>query len=465
MEKLTLRDVSDGERKNFKYALDVIEKKDPDTAIGMLKSLVQKRPAFNEARKVLFEQCKVKADKLNLFSKFLAKFKVSGHVTKGRANLVRKKAPEAFKNAVDAIALNIYDLQGVRLMADAAEAMDANFIAIEIMEAVQDNFEDNESFLRAMAALYQKNNMGLELVRIRQRISSMRPDDLDAQSELRSASAMATMEAGRWEEEGTYQDRLKDKDQSEAIEQEDRIVRSEDDVLEMLERYCARRDAGEEGIEVYRKIGDLSYKAGKFTDSIEAYNKVVELMGTLDPTIDAEIEKANVGIYKQNIAILTEQGDEDKVREMTEECYAYRLGRAEDRVQKYPNDTELRFALAEVYWEGEAIDKALEQFQLAQRNPHHRLTAIVYLGRCFAAKKQWDLSIEQFEKAVGEMAIMDKPKMDAMYHLGITYEATGKIDKAMECFKEIYQANVNYRDVKERMDAFYQKKAAEENGA
>ena len=83
------------------------------------------------------------------------------------------------------------------------------------------------------------------------------------------------------------------------------------------------------------------------------------------------------------------------------------------------------------------LDKALEQFQLAQRNPQKRLSAIVYLGRCFAEKKQYDMAVEQYDKAISEMPVMDKEK------------------QAMECFKQIYSTNVNYLDVAKRMDAYY----------
>jgi tetratricopeptide (TPR) repeat protein len=117
----------------------------------------------------------------------------------------------------------------------------------------------------------------------------------------------------------------------------------------------------------------------------------------------------------------------------------------------------LRYFLAVVYWEGGHIDNALEQFQIAQKNPHHRLSAMVYLGRCFASKKQFDLSVEQFTKAVSEMIAMDKAKMEALYHLGVTYEEMGDSENAMNCFKQIYQANVNFMDVAQRMEKYYQK--------
>ena len=45
--------------------------------------------------------------------------------------------------------------------------------------------------------------------------------------------------------------------------------------------------------------------------------------------------------------------------------------------------------------------------------------------------------------------------MEALYFLGNTYEGGGNMEKAMECYKEIYQANALYRDVAQRIDDYY----------
>ena len=125
----------------------------------------------------------------------------------------------------------------------------------------------------------------------------------------------------------------------------------------------------------------------------------------------------------------------------------------------------MRYEAAVVYWDLGNVEKALEQFQLAQRNPQKRLAAIAYLGRCFAAKEQYDMAIEQLEKAVKEMPTMDELKMETVYHLGITYEVVGEAEKALNCFKDIYAINVGYEDVGKRIDNYYAKKRAEKQNA
>ena len=61
------------------------------------------------------------------------------------------------------------------------------------------------------------------------------------------------------------------------------------------------------------------------------------------------------------------------------------------------------------------------------------------------------MAIDQFTAASESMIGMHKEKLDALYHLGTTYEATGNLEKANDSFKQIYQANVNFRDVAQKM--------------
>jgi len=196
----------------------------------------------------------------------------------------------------------------------------------------------------------------------------------------------------------------------------------------------------------------------RYENAIDAYEWIVKKMGTLDPAIDKAIEKANVGIGNKNIEQLRANGaSEEQIKEQQDAIYNYRLERYEDRVQKYPNDLMLKFELAEVYWEGGNVDGALEQFQLAQRQPQKRLAAIVYLGRCFQKKGQLDMAVEQYQKALTDMLTMSEAKLDTLYYLGQAYETMGNKKDALDCFKQIYSADITYRDVKERVAANYAK--------
>jgi tetratricopeptide (TPR) repeat protein len=87
-----------------------------------------------------------------------------------------------------------------------------------------------------------------------------------------------------------------------------------------------------------------------------------------------------------------------------------------------------------------------------------RFNAVSICGRCFLVKDHYDMAIEQLSTALAEMLVMDKAKKEALYYLAKTYEAAGNAEKALENYKEIYQADVNYLDVGKKVQEYYNSK-------
>ncbi len=358
----------------------------------------------------------------------------------------------------------MYSAPGLNLLKDAGKKTDTLFIELEAMELLTEMAPENETYLNNLAKRYEELKDGRNYLKVRQKLSALHPDDLELQGALREAAAIATMEEGGWDtdEEKSFTEKIKKTDENKVdSKMGDKIIRAEDDIRHNIKLYEDEIERGNESLDMYRKLADLYMKIGDYQKCIDTYQFIVKKVGTLDPAIDKAIEKAHCAILqKQADDILAAKGPdaEEKVKKIKDEIYAYRLGRYEERIKLYPQDLQLRYEIAELYWEGHEIEKAMEQFQLAQRNPQKRLLAIVYLGRCFHEKGQDDMAIEQFEKAISEMPVMDKVKMDTLYHMGITYESIGNMEKAMDCFKQIYSADIAFRDVSQRIDKFYQSK-------
>jgi tetratricopeptide (TPR) repeat protein len=85
------------------------------------------------------------------------------------------------------------------------------------------------------------------------------------------------------------------------------------------------------------------------------------------------------------------------------------------------------------------------------------LDSILYLGRAYSRKNFHDLAIEQFSLLKNEIQVMDERKKDAIYELGCCFESMGDQDKAIEEFKVVYSADISFRDVADKINAFYSK--------
>lgn len=456
IEKKNLKDVSSSLRSMYQKAKGVLDKNELDYSIELLKQIVQCEPGLLEARASLRDAERARSEKMGALSKIFAQMKSSKFIVRARANTKNPKA--AMGDAEEALALYLYSPVALNTLADVAKAAGAEFISVEALEILRDKEPKNEANLIKLCSLYEDLKDGNNVLKIRQKLADLHPDSLELQAKVREAAAMATMTGTSW---GAAESAGKD-DKKKADEQQgDKIIRAEEDILAEIAsaEEKIKADAPEAAsIDFRRKLAEYYMRLNRYEDAIDVFEWIVAKMGTLDPAIDKAIEKANVGIGNRNIEQLRASGaSEEQIKEQQDAIYNYRLERYEDRVQKYPNDLMLKYELAEVYWEGGNVDAALEQFQLAQRQPQKRLNSIVYLGRCFQAKGQYDMAVEQYQKALADMLTMSEMKLDTLYYLGLTYDAMGSKKEALDCFKQIYSADVTYRDVKDRVNANYAK--------
>lgn len=115
------------------------------------------------------------------------------------------------------------------------------------------------------------------------------------------------------------------------------------------------------------------------------------------------------------------------------------------------DSTELRFKLGRLAMGLDKYDLAISCFQATAKDYRWEGESIRNLARCFMAKGMLDLAMQevkrlQFEDDVKEL----------VYDLGQRYEMVNDIGGAREAYKLIFAADINYRDVKgklERLDA------------
>ncbi len=59
---------------------------------------------------------------------------------------------------------------------------------------------------------------------------------------------------------------------------------------------------------------------------------------------------------------------------------------------------------------------------------------------------------DEAEKILKRILKMDEDNLDALYHLGILYEAINEYEKAKEIYLKILKKNPDNKDVKERLE-------------
>lgn len=343
-------------------------------------------------------------------------------------------------------------------MADAGEDCDAMFISAEALEIFHEFHPGSEGVARRMAEAFQRDGRAREALKVLQEISKRHPADLSMQAELRSAIALASIERGKWEEEGTTQTKAADAKAAVTQQLMDGSIHDVDQAKMLIEKFTEDLK-NNDSVDIRRKLADAYMVAEDFEAAQRELKIVAKKLGALDPALDKSIEKAYIAQINHAIRELKNNPTaydqpEVQIAQLEKQREDYRLERAIVRVDTYPNDTQLRYDLGEIYLGINEFEKAIPHYTEALHSPQKKTACHVRLGSCLVGAGRPDEAVAEFELALQELHTMkDKLRQDAIYGLGLAYEAKGEAEKALECFREVYQVRPKYRDVAQRVEA------------
>lgn len=470
MERKNLNQVSIQVRNSYNRIARSSASVGLEEAIDLLKDYVGFNPEVGPARDRLRELEKRYTAEASPFKKMLAQITSSFKVAAIKGKML--KDPVAAMAMCEAcLAKNLDNPVILNALADAANAAGAPFIAAEALTINHEYHPANEPAARKLIDALQQNGQATKALDILKNIAAAHPGDMNLQSELRSAMALASLERTQEsaEEKAEAKERAKRKkddvgDKSaQAIQQLiDGTIHDAAQAQILIDKFTEELEKTD-SIDMRRKLSEAYIVAEQYDKAVVEMKRVAEMIGALDPTLDKSIEKATLAMHQQAIDRIKADPDsvpdaEEEIRKIEQQIADFKLERAEERVQLYPNDALLHFDLAELYFGRGRFDEALREYQQAMRSPQKRLQSLLRLGCCFARKHQYDIAIEQFETAMKDLPRGGEQRMEALYFLGNTYEESGNMEKAMECYKDIYQAQANYRDVAQRIDAYYTSK-------
>jgi hypothetical protein len=102
-------------------------------------------------------------------------------------------------------------------------------------------------------------------------------------------------------------------------------------------------------------------------------------------------------------------------------------------------------AIGELQKVCQAVDKGIPFGQAVQ--------AYTWLAQCFVEKGVPEAAIKWYQKALKSPDLGEEGKMAVFYDLASAHEAAGNKKAALDNFMEVYGANIDYRDVADRIKA------------
>ncbi|MBA4387768.1 MAG: hypothetical protein C0404_07295 [Verrucomicrobia bacterium] len=431
-----------------------LERGNFDFAIEVLYSAVEMEPGLVPARKLLriAEIRKFRQKKSGWLSSMTSSASSLPGYLKTQALFKSNKAEEALVASEALMKVEPLNVRYVKMFVESAVSVGMPNAALQTLELVREFHPNDIYILSCMGTLYQKIGRTKSAKECIEKLCEISPNDPEVNKLLKDITAIDSMKV--WDDASDYRDVIKDKKEAELLEKESKAVTNLNDVDVLIADVMQRIQQEPENMKLYRSAARLYIQKQDFAQAVALLEKAISL-NPGDPELDVALNSARVGQYDFHISEMEKQGRQNEAVDLRNQRVQYIFDNLSDRVRRYPNDLKLRYEWGLMLYEHDYVNESIQQLQLAQRSPKHRIRSLYYLALCFKQKKQYDLAHEQLEKAKEESPIMDGTKKDIFYELGCVDELMGQNDRALGYFKEIYQVDIGYKDIAQKVEKAY----------
>jgi tetratricopeptide (TPR) repeat protein len=462
MAEKSINEVSREARLLFTKANEAAQRENVDYAITLFNQVLEKEPGFFECRKALraaqFQKC---GDRGGFFKKMWSGAGSSPQVAKAKMAL-NKNPAEAMAIAEQILNGDPNSSAAHWIIVEAANALELPQTAVMSLDTmVKNSPKDKNLAIEFAHAVGTTGGDTGPAERILAELLRNSPNDGELNQALKDLSARKTLDQGGYNAleggQGSYRDILKDKQQAASLEQEKRVVKSEDVTERLIGEDEARLKTEPNNLKVVRRLAELYTQKKQFERALELYERIKNSEMGNDPSLERAIADTIVRRFDAQLEQLDTAAPDytEQTAKLQAEKLDFQITECQKRVEKYPTDLAIRFEMGQFYFQTGKITEAIQEFQKAKNNPHRGLAAMNYLAQCYAKKKMFDMAARMLQSAIKEKPVFDEEKKDLVYNLGCVLESMGKKEEAIEQFKLIYEIDIGYKDVAKKVDDFY----------
>lgn len=461
MPEKSLAEIPRQWRELYEKGSAALQRQNLDYALALFNQVLQNEPGFYDCREALRA---TQFKKAGAGSSFLKKMfgSASSSPLLAKAQIFLRSNPlEAIQIAEQILNSDPASVSAHRVLAEAA--LEAGLLRTAVLSleiALKNSPKDREIAMRLGEALTLAGQVS-RAETVYTELQKAYPTDNAIAQALKNLSANRTMSEGGYETiaggQGSYRDMLKDKQEAVSIEQENRQVKSDDVADRLMLEYEGRLAKEPDNLNLLRMMAQLCTQKNDFARALGFYSQITATEGGNDPSLERAITDTHLRKFDFAISQLDPASPNyaEARGALESERQSFQIEDARRRADKYPNDLQIRFELGELYIKQGKISEAIQEFQKAQVNPNRRIAALSYLGQCFAHRGMWDLAARTLQNAIREKQGFDDEKKELIYSYGQVLEKMGKVEEAMEQFKQIYEMDIGYKDVAAKVDAYY----------
>lgn len=457
MAEKKINEVAPFARERFEKGVAAYNKGNYDYAVELFMDVLNIDPALFEARKYLrASQHKRLGEKKGLFKSVIGRASSSGTLAKAQM-LARRNPTEAMQLAEKVLNGDPENLSAHRVIADAASILELRETAVLSLEIIFKRLPNDTKITLQLADAYADAGRIAKAMSLYEDVVKANPNNAELHQALKDLSARQSLAEGGYGAleggSGSFRDVLKDVEGAGSLEAEGRLVKSAEVSGRLIAEQERRLEADPENMQIVRTLAELCMQANDFGRALQYYAKLKQSDAGMDPSLDQAITTARLRWFDQRLA---NAADEDERAGIARERREFELEDAMERAKRYPSDLPLRFDLGRLYFEAGKLKEAIQEFQKAQNNPQRRVQSLGYLAQCFSRRGMNDVAIRTVERALEDKQGFDGEKKELLYLLGTFHEATGHMERAIEPYKQIYEVDIGFKDVADKVDAYYE---------
>ncbi len=461
MAEVKLNEMSRQLQNLFDKGMTALQSGNTPYAMDLLNAVLEQEPAFLKARRAVRLTC-IKAAgtrKTGALGRKLAEAAKLPAYKSAQRSLKGGNVLEALNQAEALLQDDPLNLRYALLFAEAAAASGIPEAGAMTLGLVRDQSPGDATVLTAVGGYYASIGDSKSARECYEQVCILLPDDPDALKRLKDIMAVDSMSNDGWDEmrrsKGSFRDVLKDGDEAAQLEREKKSVKSDRDADALIDEARLKIEEEPKNINYYRALAKVYVQQLRYPEAIETLKAAVAI-NPGDPELDRAVSDTHIEWLDWRIKSMTQEGGEaEEIQAVQQERVEFVFADLQDRVVRYPNDTGLRFDWGCMLFENDYFNEAIQQFQIAQRSARNRVQSLYYMGLCFKAKAQYDMAVDQLSSAVAELLVMDATKKDVLYELGAIAELQDDLPTALGHYKQIYQADIGYRDVAAKVESGY----------
>jgi len=333
-----------------------------------------------------------------------------------------------------------------------------------IMEKNETQKPPNKADMLKIRDLFSAVGAWQESVDTTRKAMMLDPNDTELADELKDLEAELAMAKGNYATDS--RDALRDKEEQDALADEDQLTKSEDTSDRIIQRrrveLTQKPDDDDLRIKLVRALAER--------DSEETENEAITILNEMykksnNPRHKLAIGDIRIKQMSRGLRQLRKQRNQDKkntelvdqYKQLAKKRLEFELIEYTERVKNYPTDRKWRFELAKRLFQVKRYDDAITNFQVSKEDPKYRVASHNYLGRCYLTQKWFDEAIETLKTGLeGEADMTSDLALEMQWYLMMALMQSAAENKSLELAKEaqkvasqILQTDINYKNIKD----------------